>query len=560
MKETGHHRLHGLSLLGAGFALSASLVAQAEPVIYIDNGLWGDCEGKYDPVERECSDGSATAYVYFASIARIAKPGTRFVIRGGDYKEVLHLKVSGTPAAPITFEAAPNETVTIRDVSSAEGEEDFGPIWLDNVSYNIIRGIKVTESIGFLRAINAHHNVLENNVFDTATLYPGMSKRGGLYFGWSNDNRIVNNVILRGTDSLALVHSDRNLIEGNRFEQSGHELLTMKCSQSNVVRRNSFKNPEQKLMAVFDCEIPTTNWVGNSNLRREEAITNRSHFNLIEHNEFADAASYYSTSGGNGIQYAGQDGIIRFNTFHSANVGLGMTRYETEAMFNTGNRVYHNVFHDNECGGISLMGAKSDDEKSIADNVYANNILWDNKGWAEEGNCGGVSPGQVLYRDSFIGHTFRGNAMGSPLGDAVIHNEFGLGEEIDGFASKGHFTDNIVGDPGMANPEEHNYRLKPDSPVIDRGVFLAKVTSASGQGTSFRVDDARWFYDGNGITGEAGDWIQIEGQGKPAQVTRIDRANHTIHVSSPVSWTAGAGVSMPWHGKAPDPGIRESGH
>ncbi len=253
--------------------------------------------------------------------------------------------------------------------------EEYGPIWFDNVSYNTVSGIGVSGSTGFLRAINAHHNRIENATFDTSNLFPGMSKRGGAYFAWSTHNRVVNSVFRKGTDSLALVHSDFNVIEKNRFETAGHELLVIKCGNGSVVRNNHFANPDQKMVSVFDCEAPTTAWPGNGRFAREEAILDRTKYNLFEHNVFAQGASYYSTSGGNGIQYAGQDGIIRYNVFHSANVGLGMTRYETEAMHNTGNRIYHNVFHDNRCAGIAMMGAKSNNDTGIRDNRYTNNIL-----------------------------------------------------------------------------------------------------------------------------------------------------------------------------------------
>jgi len=537
---------------------TCGLGATASTEIYVDGSLWHDCAGKYDPTARECGDGAETAFVSIKSVTRSARPGMTFVLRGGDYKEVLHLTVSGTAEAPIIYQAKAGEKVTIRDIDSIDAGEEYGPIWLDNVSYNVVSGIRVTESAGFLRAINSHHNTIRDNTFDTSYLYPSLSKRGGLYFEFSNHNKIINNSIRRGTDSLSLVHSDYNVVQGNRFEESGHELLTMKCSEGNVVRGNHFRNPQQKMMAVFDCEAATSAWVGNGSFAENKDILDRSHNNLIEKNVFAEAVSYYSTSGGNGIQYAGQQGIIRHNVFHSANVGLGMTRYEPEAQFNRGNRVYHNVFHDNQCGGIALFGAKSEKDKGIADNKYANNILWDNKGWAPEGNCQGVSAGQVVYRDSFIGHLFIGNAIASPLGAAVLHNEFGEGEEINGYASKGQFKDTVVGDPGFVDASKHNYTLRPDSPVIDRGVPLAHITSADGSGTKLQLDDAAWFFDGNGIDGEEGDWIQIEGQSTPAQITRVDLDTNTLHLTMPFSWKKGAGLSLPWHGAAPDPGAKES--
>ncbi len=135
--------------------------------------------------------------------------------------------------------------------------------------------------------------------------------------------------------------------------------------------------------------------------------------------------------------------------------------------------------------------------------------------------------------------------LGSPLGNKVVHNEFGLGEEIDGYASKGRFTASFVGDSNFVDASKRNYTLKPGSSVIDKGAFLTTVTSANGQGRVFNVNDAGWFFDGNGIAGEEGDWIMIQGQPAPIKVVKVDRKTKSITVASDTGWSQGAGVSMP---------------
>ena len=61
------------------------------------------------------------------------------------------------------------------------------------------------------------------------------------------------------------------------------------------------------------------------------------------------AATFTPSSGDRspfaGIQYAGQDGIIRRNIFRdTVGPALDMCVYPQEARYDTGNRVYHNVF------------------------------------------------------------------------------------------------------------------------------------------------------------------------------------------------------------------------
>ena len=58
-----------------------------------------------------------------------------------------------------------------------------------------------------------------------------------------------------------------------------------------------------------------------------------------------------------GIQYAGQNGIIRNNVFYDCQgPPISLTLYSGEATFNYGNRVYNNDFYNNEFGAIDISG------------------------------------------------------------------------------------------------------------------------------------------------------------------------------------------------------------
>ena len=50
---------------------------------------------------------------------------------------------------------------------------------------------------------------------------------------------------------------------------------------------------------------------------------------------------------------------------------------------------------------------------------------------------------------------------------------------------------------------------------------------------------------------------RFEGQPTPAQITKVDLETNTLHLTMPVSWNKGDGLSLPWHGAAPDPGAKE---
>ncbi|MEZ5599334.1 MAG: right-handed parallel beta-helix repeat-containing protein, partial [Pseudomonadales bacterium] len=508
---------------------------------YVDGNLGGTCSGRYSAPARACGSGADTAYATLAAAAAAAQPGVQFVVRGGTYRESLRLRISGRADAYVGFTAEAGETVVLSGVDSLESGEEYGAIWMDHVRYNLVRGFVVRGSVGYLRAVDAHYNVIREGVFEGSTLYPDASKRGGLYFAWSSHNKVLDSTINRGTDSLALIHSDYNVVHGNRFDRAGHDVWNIKCGSFNVIRGNIITNPEQKMGSVFDCEAATTGWHGNGEFAEEVAIVDSTRRNLIDGNVFHESSSYYSSSGGNGIQYAGQQGIIRRNVFYRNNIGLGMTQYPDEAMYNWGNRVYNNVFHDNRCAGIFAQGGAGGGR--VEDNRYINNVLWDNHGWLPDGNCDGQGPGQVLFRLSLAEHRFVTNLVASPDGDAVIREEFGDGGTVGDFTDGGNFAGTIQVTPGFAAEADRDYRPGAGSALIDAGQWLTS-TRSEGSGRIVAVQDAGWFYDGYGIVGEQGDLVQFEGQSDSYRIVSVDDSARTITLATDASWRAGQGLAL----------------
>lgn len=127
----------------------------------------------------------------------------------------------------------------------------------------------------------------------------------------------------------------------------------------------------------------------------------------------------------------------------------------------------------------------------------------------------------------------------------------------DDYLEKSHHDNNsIVSDPLFVNAvtPTWNFYLDSDSPAIDRGGFLTTAFD-NGSGTMLVVEDARYFSDGYGVV--AGDLIKI-GAVDPVTVTRVNYDNNTITLESARTWTAGDGVSYPYHGCAPDIGAYEN--
>ena len=108
----------------------------------------------------------------------------------------------------------------------------------------------------------------------------------------------------------------------------------------------------------------------------------------------------------------------------------------------------------------------------------------------------------------------------------------------------------------ITNVATRDYSLVAGSPIIDKGVNLTTVTSATGSGTSFTVADSHFFCDGWNLI--PGDTIMVGNQ--QTTITSINYNTHTITVNSAVSWTQNVtGVNLPFSGTAPDPGAYEFG-
>jgi len=530
--------------------------------IFIDPKLNVNCQ-QYDPTSRLCGTGDRLAVHQFSEANTMAKAGDLFLLRDGIYKQVLHIKQSGNENAYIGFTAYHEEKIQIKGVSSIDQGQEFGAIWLDEASYIFINGITVTDSIGFGRFLNSHHNVFANNHFTGSSIYndgENASKRGGLYVAFSDHNKIINNTFEKGTDLLSLVHSDYNLVEGNSMTLAGHDVWNIKCGSFNVIRGNVFSNKKQKLGSVFDCESKTMSWAGNGRFKQPHSVLDASQYNLIEHNIFKDAVRYYSASGGNGVQYAGQHGIIRFNTFYHTNVGFSLASYKTEASYTYGNRIYNNTFHDNWCVGIAVGRWI----ERFEDNLFFNNILWNNQGLGAN-QCADSNAKQVVFSKKEGDQWFVNNNIASSHSDKVIGlwgnpNEMSV-YDFEGSFIPVQFKDTLGIDPLFINESKHNYKLSGNSPMIDAGAFLTKITSEDGEGNQMNVQDSTFFYDGIGIQNDLGDRVMIESISskiiQSATVVKIDRKLNRLYLDKKISWQKGDRITLAYEGKQPDIGAFE---
>ena len=307
-----------LDPLNAGRQTSS---AQVSVNLYVDGEIELESCTDYTVATRACGAGTEPVYKTLEGVAAVAGPGDTVHLRQGSYEEALIVQRSGTATDPITFRNYKSEVATITGASLSPA------IDISEREHIVLEGLEVTDVRRWLYAVSAHHNTIRNNTFRRA-LDTGHSQKACLFFQEATFNKILNNVIEDcNEDSLYLVKSDNNLVVGNEFRKAYHTLWAIKCGNNNVLRDNYFHNEDQKIGEVYDCH--------DVGFDREFYLYDATKRNLIEGNEFAYVPSSGDRSPYSGIQYAGQDGIIRRNRFHSTvGPGLSMTLYGDEARFN----------------------------------------------------------------------------------------------------------------------------------------------------------------------------------------------------------------------------------
>lgn len=496
--------------------------------VYVDNAISVASSTSYDPQTRTIGSGANTVYKTLSSANAVAGAGTTIVVRAGTYPESISPAASGTATAAVVYRNYPNETVFVTGATA---------IVLNSRNYTVVDGFHA-EDTRWVEANNSHYNTIQNCVFKRT---PATGTTGNVRFVQSHYNNVLNNVIETGNDNLLFIDSNYNVAEGNTIREGRHSLFGIRCGDGNVIRRNYFSNTLQKIGEVYDCGADTTA-VPNS--------FNSTARNVIEDNIFAGTVKYYSSSGGNGIQYAGQKGIIRYNVFYNCNIGLGMQVYPDEALYNTDNRIYNNTFYNNAGAGIATSQENSG-------NVYKNNILFANQGSIPD--CFATTPGQLIFRNT-LGQSAlftANNLFYSAPGQPVIEEEFDYGYTIAQTVQMfpGALVNTFEVDPQFVNAAGADFNLRSTSPMIDRGDWLTR-TRAAGSGTVIPVQDASYFSDRAGRSG-AGDELKLQGQTTTARVTALDLVNNTVTVNTPMTWTSGQGVGLEYLGSAPEIGAFE---
>jgi parallel beta-helix repeat protein len=449
------------------------------------------------------------------------QPGDTVYIRAGTYRETIRPNRSGTEGKYITYSRYQNEEATITEVHDGADLSDRSYIFLD--------GLRITNVRHWWMSMtpNSTHNVIRNCHMEEAGGW------GGLYITTGSDyNRVLNNTFIGKNcpgDLIWLTDSSYNLIEGNKFHYGTHQCVDIQSRKDkarwNIVRNNvvqnfwhtglaAYPNADRTLIEgniILDCGKDHKE--NKSGSERDRNMERRNH---------------------KGIQLGSQWCIVRNNVLVN-NGSMSVNVYGQKKGLN--NRIYHNVFYDNE------IGVYTNTRDSVYGNVYKNNIFFRNREYEISVNIGGERSDNYFVGNNILGASLR-----------YLSGSMGL-SEIQALYQQ-HFMDNISLDPEFVDVDTRDFRLRPDSPMIDKAVFLTRTTS-SGQGKVIEVEDASYFMDGWGII--EGDRIQLQDESRSVRVVTIDYESNLITVDQSISWPEGTGVSLAYRGSAPDIGAHEYG-
>lgn len=478
------------------------------------------------------------------------QPGDTVIFLPGSYDGCVEPVCSGETESPITFRAARPRTVTLTGGTSADGAKlclrlkdrahivvegldllptNGGAWWLlEACRYLTLRDLVAQGGQGTYvpaQATDCHYCRFERLDVSRALQLDANGHVIGNMFGLNGCTHCV--------------------VQDCRFGKAGHDpfCLWPDC-QYNVVRR-----------CVFSCV-----WGRNF-----EFFT--APHTLIE--QCVITNGYHGSGSADGrAKLFIWDGIFRHNlVYRNWYQPLTIHAYKYQQMDPFGminSRLYHNTFALNYDSGFEMFDiAERPEPHMVRGNVLQNNLFAHND---PDGDGVALNLGGSIALDNrFVSNLFYGHRP-----DAATIRYAWPAPPPDGRKSDlrtaaeanaqlpAQFAGNLDGEPRFRNMDDDDYRLGPASPARDAGRPLA-VTLDSGSGRTVRVSDARMFYDGYGIPGEAGDRVLIGPTKQQARVTRVEVQTNTLRLDRAVTWRQGEAVTLPHLGAAPDIGAYEAG-
>lgn len=547
--------------------------------------------GKFYYVSTDGNDADpgtdAQPYRTIGKAAGVAEAGDTVLIHGGTYFEDVMPSNSGAPGQYITYKKYGDGEVII----DAQNGLRAGCIEINDKSYLQFSGLTVRGANSSDRSPRAGIAVTDGSnhvVLDNITAY-------GNYFG----------VLVHGETtpvSFVTVKNSKTFDPTTRIGNTHYGIFFhMKVYDSSILNNHAaYALPEAQSYGI---EVSTDYPGVQADGARRIVITG----NEVDHNESQGihtwnavgvliSGNHLHDNGATGIQvedgsenivvennlsennaqsyeyetgawiHGSKNVLVRNNILRSNKIGLNITASDRVI-------VHHNYAYLNSRGAESLLNAAGLIVKNYASNVsitqntfYKNSASSAQRGSANFGSFN-ASCVNINFKNNIVSETASSwDLMQESCSNfASDYNDFfntrALSISWNGdihawssyLAASGQDSHSLTQNPLFVDPAALDFRLQLSSPLIGKGVILARTTGA-GSGNVATVTDASYFGDGFGV-GE-GDSIAI-GDNR-VTIIAIDYTNNRITIDRLIAWKSGDAVSFVFSGAAPDMGASVS--
>lgn len=436
--------------------------------------------------------------------AETLQPGDTVFVRRGIYRELVTINVSGLAGAPVTFANYAGEKPVIDAAGIAPPEEDRALIFIQDRSHLVIRGFELRnfstakpnlQPSGIL-VTGASHDIelRQNNVHAIRNTHKDGNAFGIAIYGTSPAQAITN-LVIDGNEvhHLKTGNSESMVLNGN---VTNFEVTNNRVHDNNNIGIDfaGFEEtcPDPPLDRARD-GVCRGNVVWNISSRSNPSYAGAAAADgiycdgaarvVIERNiiYLADIGVELASEHGNGNC---TDCVLRDNFIYRCRVtGLGLGGYDAQRGATLNCKVTNNTFHQNDTmrtgsGEVML-------QHFLTNNTITQNIFVAGPQNVFVSNPASTNSGTVFDFNCYFS---RGGAEESGW-------QWKEGD-VSGFeawkAAAGQDANSLFTDPMFVNAARANFRLKPQSPVVDRGdpAFVAGAGELDIDGAP-RVTDGR---------------------------------------------------------------------
>jgi parallel beta-helix repeat protein len=373
----------------------------------------------------DANPGTVTApwrTIQHAANATEVTPGSTVYVRGGSYRELVTIGVSGSASGgPITFRSYPGETPTIDGTGlHVTGQQglvtviDRSSVTLDGFEIaNLTDSTTTAVPIGiYLSGHGDHLRILNNHIHHITTTGP---QTPGCTNTSTTPNSNALGLLIAGTDGATPL--SQITIDGNELDH-----LVLGCSESLTVNGN-VQNFEVTNNRVHDNNNIGIDAIGFEHVSPDPA-TDQARDGVIRGNVVYNIDSRgmfglppngaYSDSSADGIYLDGAARVVvERNLVHHADLGIELA--SEMAGTNTSNCVArNNIVYNSVVVGISI-GGYSSSVGGTANCAVVNNTLYDN-------DTRGSGSGELQIMFNATGNTIQNNIVSASAQGVLVSN------------------------------------------------------------------------------------------------------------------------------------------